>query len=132
MAYKYSVVSFLPDITAGEHVNIGIELHDMDTRVLYRKYTRNIKEINRRYSFGHKGVQKMHEIFFSGIIKSPDIEQDVDYLVKEHGRDRGIYNRIFFSDVRGGIKHTDKPEKMEDILEHLYDMFVVIDKKDDK
>src|SRR3972149_4132120 len=121
MAYKYSVVSFLPDITAGEHVNIGIELHDMDTRVLYR-----------RYSFGHKGVQKMHEIFFSGIIKSPDIEQDVDYLVKEHGRDRGIYNRIFFSDVRGGIKHTDKPEKMEDILEHLYDMFVVIDKKDDK
>lgn len=122
----------MPDHTAGEKINIGIELHDMDTKVLYKKYTNNVKEINRRYAYGHKGVKKIHEIFFSQFVKSPDIEQDVDYLVKEHEKDRGIYNRIFYSDVRGGIKHPDKPEKMKDILEHLYEMFVIIDKKEIK
>ena len=132
MAYKYSVVIFLPDIIAGEHVNIGIELHDMDTKVVYKKYTKNVKEINRRYAFGHKGVEKMHEVFFSAYIKSPDIEQDVDYLLKKSEEPNNGYKKIFYSDIGVGIKHPDKPEKMEDILDSLYDLFIIIDKKEDK
>lgn len=126
MAYKYSVVSFLPDIIASEYVNIGIELHDMDTRVLYKKYTKNVKEINRRYAYGHKGVEKMHEVFFSGFINSPEIVQDKEYLNKEHSKERGTYNRIFYREPYAGINDP------KEALEHLYDMFIIIDKKDDK
>ena len=123
MAYKYSVVSFLPDIIAGEKVNIGIELHDMNTMILYKKYTKNTKEINRRYAFGHKGVQKMHELILGGFDNVPEAIQDKDYLLKKSEEPNSGYKRIFYRSPFGGI--TEDPE---DALEHLYEMFIVIDK----
>jgi len=128
MAYKYTVVSFLPDIIAGETVNIGVELHDMDTRVLYKKYTKNVKEINRRYTHGHKGVEKIHKIVLSGFSNSPEVQQDKDYLLKKHEEEKNNngYMRIFYREPYAGINDP------EEALEHLYDLFVVIDKKEDK
>ena len=127
MTYKYSVVSFLPDIIAGEDVNIGIELHDMNTMILYKKYTKNIKEINRRYAFGHKGLQKMHELLFSGFDSMPEAIQDKDYLLKKSEEPNSGYKRIFYRSPFAGI--TEDPEEA---LERLYEMFVVIDKKKEK
>ena len=127
MTYKYSVVSFLPDIIAQEEVNIGIELHDMNNMILYKKYTKNTKEINRRYAFGHKGVQKMHELILSGFDNIPEAVQDKDYLLKKSEEPNNGYKRIFYRSPFVGI--TEDPE---DALERLYEMFVVIDKKKEK
>jgi len=124
MAYKYSVVSLVPDNVAGEDVNIGIELHDMNTLILYKKYTKNVKEINRRYAFGHKSVKKMFEVLLSGFDSIPTPIQDKGYLLKKSEEPNNGYKRIFYSSPYGGI--TEDPEEA---LERLYDMFVIIDKK---
>ncbi len=121
--YKYCVIEFMPDIKAGETVNVGIELHDMESRVLYKKYTRNVDEIYRRYGFN-----PTIPLVFGGLNNVPVVEQDKDYLNKKHDRDCGVYERMFWSDVRGGIYHENTYLTPEDVLEHLYDIFVLIDK----
>ncbi len=120
MPYKYCVISFRPDITAGELVHVGIELHDMDTKVLYKMYTRNVDEIYRRYGFN-----PIIPIVFAGQNEPPQIQEDKDYLNKKHSRDASIHERLFWSDVRGGLQNNGK---CEDILIDLYDLFVLIDK----
>ena len=133
MAYKYTVVSYLPDVVTDEYVNIGIILHDMDSKVVLKKFTKNVEEMNRRYAHGHEGVKRMHELFLSGWDDIPDIEQDREYLLKEHEKERGIYNRIFYRQPYGGILSKEgKLSELKDILEHLYEMFITIDKKEIK
>ncbi|MEE9411387.1 MAG: hypothetical protein V3V41_10705 [Candidatus Heimdallarchaeota archaeon] len=125
MAYKYSVISFMPDIPAGETVNIGIELHDMDTKVLYRKYTKNVDELSRRY-----GYSPILPILFTGLNQPPEIESDKNYLLKKHEEDKGVYNRIFYREPYGGILTDDGTySKVENHLENLYDTFIIIDRE---
>jgi hypothetical protein len=121
--FKYCVVEFLPDIGAGEKINVGIELHDMDKRILYKKYTKNVDEISRRY-----GYSPVLPIVFGGLNELPSAEQDKDYLNKKHERNCSTYERMFWSDVRGGIYDANTYLTPEDVLEHLYDIFVLIDK----
>lgn len=121
MSYKYSVIQFLPDIPAGERINIGIEMHDLETKVLYKMYTKNVEEITRRY-----GYSPVLPIVFGGLNKIPDIEGDKDYLNKKHDKPNNGYERLFWSDVRGGLFNEGKPE---DSLKGLYDIFVLIDKQ---
>jgi len=130
-SYKYSVVSFLPDLIAGEDVNIGIEVHDMQTHILYKKYTKNVEEINRRYAFGHKGVEKMHELILSGFDKFPEVQQDKDYLLKKHEEPNNGYKRIFYSQPYCGLFWNEQ-SKCEDVLNGLYERFVIIDKKEER
>ena len=120
MSYKYCVVSFMPDIPADETINVGIELHDIDKRILYKKYTRNVDEISRRY-----GYSPVLPIVFGGLNDPPSAEQDKDYLNKKHDKPNNGYERLFWSDVRGGLLNEGKPE---DSLKDLYDIFVLIDK----
>jgi len=122
MAYKYCVVEYLPDLTAGEFINIGIELHDMDTLVLHRKYTKNVDEISRRYSYS-----PTLPIVFAGLNQPPQIE-DKDYLNKKHEKENHGYERLFWSEVRGGILSDKVHSTCEDALKGLYDIFVLIDK----
>jgi len=116
MTYKYCVVKFLPDISAGELINIGIEIHDMDNLIVYTKYTKNIKEITRRY-----GYSPMLPILFTGLNTEPRVE-DKDYLNKKHEEPNSGYRRIFYDEVCGGIDDT------EEALKHLYDIFILLDK----
>ena len=118
-SYKYCVVEYLPDITAGERINIGIELHDMETLVLHKKYTKDVDEIARRY-----GYSPTLPIVFASLNDPPDV-QNKDYLNKKHEKVNNGYERLFWSDVRGGILNGGK---VEDSLEHLYGLFVLIDK----
>jgi len=120
MSYKYAVVSFMPDIPSDETINIGIELHDMETKVLYKMYTKNVDEISRRY-----GYSPVLPMVFGGLNKPPEIEDDKDYLNKKHEKENNGYERLFWSDVRGGLFNEGKPE---DSLKGLYDIFVLIDK----
>ncbi len=123
MSYKYAVIEFMPDRTAGETIHIGIELHDMDTKILYKMYTKSVDEIYRRYGFN-----PTIPIVFAGLNNPPEIEDDKDYLNKKHEKENNGYERIFWSDVRGGII-GDKPHiTCEHALKHLYDIFVLIDK----
>ena len=122
MSYKYAVVSFMPDIPADETINIGIELHDMDTKVLYRMYTKNVDEISRRY-----GYSPVLPMVLGGLNQPPEIEDDKDYLNKKHDKPNNGYERLFWSDVRGGLLNEGKAE---DVLKGLYDIFVLIDKHD--
>ncbi len=124
MSYKYCVIRFMPDIPSDETINIGIELHDMDTKVLYRMYTKNVEEISRRY-----GYSPVLPIVFGGLNQPPEIESDKDYLNKKHEKENNGYERLFWSDVRGGLFNEGKPE---DSLKGLYDIFVLIDKQDEK
>jgi hypothetical protein len=117
--YKYCVVEYLPDITAGERINIGIELHDMETLVLHKKYTKDVDEIARRY-----GYSPTLPIVFASLNDPPDV-QNKDYLNKKNEKVNNGYERLFWSDVRGGILNGGK---IEDSLEHLYGLFVLIDK----
>jgi len=120
MSYKYAVIEFMPDIPAGETINIGIEMHDMDTKVLYKMYTKNVEEITRRY-----GYSPVLPVVFGGLNQPPEIEDDKDYLNKKHDKPNNGYERLFWSDVRGGLFNEGKPE---DSLKGLYDIFVLIDK----
>ncbi len=120
MAYKYCVIQFLPDIVAGEKINIGIELHDMDNKVLYKMYTQNHQEITRRY-----GYSPIIPIVFAGLNEPPQIQEDKDYLNTKHGRDHSIHERLFWSDVRGGLQNGGK---CEDIVKDLYELFILIGK----
>jgi len=120
MSYKYTVIEFMPDIPAGETINIGIEMHDMDTKVLYKMYTKNVEEITRRY-----GYSPVLPVVFGGLNHPPEIEDDKDYLNKKHDKPNNGYERLFWSDVRGGLFNEGKPE---DSLKGLYDIFVLIDK----
>ena len=122
MSYKYAVVSFMPAIPADETINIGIELHDMDTKVLYRMYTKNVDEISRRY-----GYSPVLPMVLGGLNQPPEIEDDKDYLNKKHDKPNNGYERLFWSDVRGGLLNEGKAE---DVLKGLYDIFVLIDKHD--
>ncbi len=121
MAFKYSIIPFKPDISAGELVNVGIELHDMETKVLYKMYTRNVKEISRRY-----GYSPVLPMVFGGLNQPPEIEDDKEYLNKKHDKPNNGYERLFWSDVRGGLFNEGKPE---DSLKGLYDIFILIDKQ---
>jgi len=121
--FKYCVVEFMPDTTAGERINIGIELHDMEKRVLYKKYTKNVDEISRRY-----GYNPILPIIFGGINEPPSIEQDKNYLNKKHDRQVGTYERMFWKTVLGGIYHEKITPTPEDALKDLYDIFILIDK----
>jgi len=120
MSYKYCVIQFMPDIPAGETINVGIEMHDMETKVLYKMYTKNVDEISRRY-----GYSPVLPIVFGGLNEPPDIEDDKDYLNKKHDKPNNGYERLFWSDVRGGLLNEGKAE---DVLKDLYDIFVLIDK----
>ncbi len=110
----------MPDIPSDETINIGIELHDMETKVLYKMYTKNVKEISRRY-----GYSPVLPIVFGGLNQPPEIEGDKDYLNKKHDKPNNGYERLFWSDVRGGLFNEGKPE---DSVKGLYDIFVLIDK----
>ncbi len=121
MAFKYCVISYLPDIPAGELVNIGIELHDMVTMILYSKYTKNHDEVTRRY-----GYSPTIPMVFAGLNQPPRIE-DKDYLNKKHDKPNNGYERLFWSDVRGGVLNEGKAE---DSLKGLYDIFILLDKHD--
>jgi len=120
MPYKYSVIQFLPDIVAGEKINIGIELHDMDTKILYKMYTKNHQEITRRY-----GYNPIIPIVFTALNEPPQIEEDKNYLNTKHDRDHSNYERLFWSDVRGGLQNDGK---CEDIVKDLYEMYILIGK----
>lgn len=123
MAYKYCVVEFLPDISAGEKVNIGVEVHDMETKILYKKYTSNVDEIERRY-----GYSPLLLMVLSGLNEPPNIEEDKEYLNKKHSRDCSVYEHLFWGEVRGGLIYNKVHLTCEDALKHLYDMFVLLDK----
>jgi len=122
MAYKYCVVEYLPDISAKETINIGIELHDMETLVLHKKYTKNVDEVSRRY-----GYSPTLPIVFASLNQPPQIE-DKDYLNKKHDKVNNGYERLFWSDVGGGILSDKEHSTCEDALKGLYDIFVLIDK----
>ena len=123
-SFKYCVVSFMPDIPADETINIGIEMHDMETKVLYRMYTKNVEEISRRY-----GYSPVLPMVLGGLNQPPDIEDDKDYLNKKHDKPNNGYERLFWSDVRGGLILDAKPE---DSLKDLYGIFILIDKHHEK
>ncbi len=130
MAYKYSVVSFKPDVVADELVNIGIELHDMETRILYKRYTKNLDEINRRYARGHEGIKRMHELMLSGHGGVPEVQQDKDYLLKLSREEDNGYKRIFYRTPCGGIISEGKWKDIDTHMESLYDLFILIDKSE--
>jgi len=123
MAYKYCVVEYMPDRTAGETIHIGIELHDMDTKVLYKKYTKNVDEVSRRY-----GYSPVLPIVFAGLNEPPSIEEDKNYLNKKHEKENNGYERLFWSDVRGGLIDNKVHVKCEDALKDLYNIFILLDK----
>lgn len=118
-SFKYCVVEYLPDIPAGERINIGIDLHDMQTLVLHKKYTKDVEEMSRRY-----GYSPTLPIVFAGLNQPPQIE-DKNYLNKKHDKVNNGHERLFWSDVRGGVFNDGKPE---DSLKGLYDIFILIDK----
>jgi len=121
-SYKYCVVEYLPDIPAGERINIGIELHDMDKLVLHKKYTKDVEEMARRY-----GYSPTLPIVFAGLNQPPQIE-DKHYLNKKHDKVNNGYERLFWSDVRGGILSDKVHSTCEDALKDLYGIFILIDK----
>jgi len=121
-SYKYCVVEYLPDISAKETINIGIELHDMQTLVLHKKYTKSVDEISRRY-----GYSPTLPIVFAGLNQPPQIE-DKNYLNKKHDKVNNGYERLFWSEVGGGILSDEVHSTCEDALKDLYDIFVLIDK----
>ena len=121
-SYKYCVVEYLPDIPAGERINIGIELHDMDKLVLHKKYTKDVEEMARRY-----GYSPTLPIVFAGLNQPPQIE-DKHYLNKKHDKVNNGYERLFWSDVRGGILSDKVYSTCDDALKGLYDIFILIDK----
>ncbi len=123
MAFKYCVVSYKPDIIAGELINIGIEIHDMDNLILYTKYTKDHQEISRRY-----GYSPVTPMVFAGLNQPPRVE-DKDYLNKKHEKPNNGYERLFWSDVRGGILAKEgNLHLLDNVMKHLYDMFILIDK----
>jgi hypothetical protein len=131
MAYKYSVVMFKPDVVAGELVNIGIELHDMETMILHKRYTKNLDEINRRYAHGHKGVKYMHELMLSGHGGVPEVQQDRDYLLKLSQQvDTSGYKRMFYGQPNGGITSEGKWKDIDTHMKSIYDLYILIDKSE--
>ena len=125
-SYKYCVVEFLPNLESGETVNIGIIIHDKQTKKLIGRFTKNTKEIKRRTIGANAGVAELLKVYF----KDKDferIEEDLDYLTKERKREKGTYCREFFSDIRGGII-IDGKHDLEWSMNFLYDHFITIDK----
>ena len=119
-SYKYAVKEFMTDRKTWETIHIGIGLHDIDTKVLYNMYTKNVDEISRRY-----GYSPVLPMVLGGLNQPPEIEDDKDYLNKKHDKPNNGYERLFWSDVRGGLLNEGKAE---DVLKGLYDIFVLIDK----
>ncbi len=125
-SYKYCVVEFLPNLDSGEIINIGIIIHDKQTKKLIGRFTKNIKEIKRRTVGANAGVAELLKVYF----KDKDFEkteEDLDYLNKERKREKGTYCREFFSDIRGGIM-IDEKHDLEWSMNFLYDHFISIDK----
>ena len=67
----------------------------------------------------------MLPMVLGGLNQPTDIEDDKDYLNKKHDKPNNGYERLFWSDVRGGLLNEGKAE---DVLKGLYDIFVLIDK----
>jgi len=123
--YKYCVVEYMPNLIAGELVNVGIIIHDMETMRIKGKFTKNSDEIIRRTLSGFTpGVAELIRLSFED--RDFDrTEKDPEHLIKTHKEDKGTYARFFESDIRGGIFNGDSLEKT---LDRLYDFFITIDK----